>query len=261
MRRYKQFHPIIISDFSVSEWPHPPHNHNHYELIYIKAGKGTHLLNNNALPYQKGDLFLLGPDDWHIFEIKLKTHFSYLKFTDNFFLPEQSLLKEDIRQRLEVFFKNPEIRQQHIHLSEKNKQIVKAIFELLPLMKEDESNYASLLEFQLLSLLEVLKPSLPIYAESKQFSNMELILNYIHEHIYYPDKLRLSNLASLIHTTPTYIGKYFYRNVGCSIREYTFKYKHELIKRRIQSGNYRMKEIANEFNFVDESHLQKFLKR
>ena len=91
MKRYTQFKPFIISEFEVTDWHHPRHNHNHYELIYIKHGKGSHLLNKTKVNYKSGDLFLLGPDDSHEFYIEEKTHFIYIKFTASIFEKELGL--------------------------------------------------------------------------------------------------------------------------------------------------------------------------
>ncbi len=70
MKRFKQFTSFIISDFTTNVWTHPRHNHNHYELIFIEKGAGKHKINKNEIAYEKGALFLLGPDDSHEFEKK-----------------------------------------------------------------------------------------------------------------------------------------------------------------------------------------------
>jgi len=58
MKRYRQFQPVIISSFEVKKWPHPVHNHNHYELIYIKKGSGNHYLNKEIITYTQGNAFI-----------------------------------------------------------------------------------------------------------------------------------------------------------------------------------------------------------
>ena len=61
MKRYRQIAPVVISDFTVEEWHHPVHNHNHHELIYIKSGKGWHTIDGGpAGTVMTGALALLG---------------------------------------------------------------------------------------------------------------------------------------------------------------------------------------------------------
>ena len=81
----RQFDPLVINDYVTSIYQYAPHGHTYYELIYIGKGKGTHLLNNNSLDYQGGDLFLISPDDHHHFEVTLPTRFIVIKFTDDYF--------------------------------------------------------------------------------------------------------------------------------------------------------------------------------
>jgi mannose-6-phosphate isomerase-like protein (cupin superfamily) len=90
IKRYKQFEPLIISDFEATEWQHPVHKHNHYELIYIKGGSGKHIINTVPVNYQAGDVFLLGPEEEHYFEVEQETRFVYLKFRDLYIYQEEN---------------------------------------------------------------------------------------------------------------------------------------------------------------------------
>ncbi|HBT09103.1 MAG TPA: AraC family transcriptional regulator, partial [Leeuwenhoekiella sp.] len=75
MKRYTQFNRLIVDDFTTDVWTHPLHNHNHYEVIFIRSGSGIHHLNNSLVPYRAGHLYLLGPEDEHEFIIEEPTNF------------------------------------------------------------------------------------------------------------------------------------------------------------------------------------------
>lgn len=89
---------------------------------------------------------------------------------------------------------------------------------------------------------------------------MENVFAYIHEHIYNPGKLKAEVMARHFHTTADYIGPYFKRNAGLTLRDYTGNYRRALIRKRMESGHYSLKQIALEFGLTDESHVSKLLK-
>lgn len=78
--------------------------------------------------------------------------------------------------------------------------------------------------------------------------------------IYTPDQLKAQIMASHFHTTPDYIGPYFKRNTGITMRDYIGDYRRTLIQKRMASGHYSLKQIVAEFGLTDESHVSKLLK-
>ncbi|MNH45347.1 Helix-turn-helix domain protein [compost metagenome] len=58
-----------------------------------------------------------------------------------------------------------------------------------------------------------------------------------------------------------YIGQYFKKNTDMTIREYISNYRGNLIRQRINSGRFSLKQIALEFGLTDESHVSKLLKQ
>lgn len=47
------------------------HRHEEYQLIWIKEGKGQLLVDENVHPFEKGDVFLLGSNQAHVFKSEL----------------------------------------------------------------------------------------------------------------------------------------------------------------------------------------------
>lgn len=88
MRRYLQYEPFNIYSFEAKEWEHPVHKHNHCEIIFIREGKGKHVINSNTFSYTSGDVFLLGQEDSHYFEIDRPTAFCFIRFMEVFFNEE-----------------------------------------------------------------------------------------------------------------------------------------------------------------------------
>ncbi len=268
MKRYTQFKPFIISEFEVTDWHHPRHNHNHYELIYIKNGKGSHLLNKTKVNYKSGDLFLLGPDDSHEFYIEEKTHFIYIKFTASIFEKELGLFHKSTLKKIDLLINHREIRNSVFRFNTQDRDLISQIIAIISSLANDVYTYEKAIIFQLISIFEIMGryieviPSSSVIQQQKSISQgVEPLLSYIHQNIYYPKKLRAQHLAEEFHTTKNYISKFFKRNMKISLRSYVRQYKLNLIDSRLKTGSYTKKEIASEFGFTDESHLIKTLKK
>src|SRR5688500_8369698 len=105
MRRYVQYNPFNVYSFEVASWPHPAHKHSYFEIIFIRKGKGLHVLNGNSFQYKEQDVFLLGPEDYHYFNIEEPTSFTYIRFTE-VFIKELSSSQYKTWQGIADFFLN-----------------------------------------------------------------------------------------------------------------------------------------------------------
>ncbi|RAJ10858.1 AraC-like DNA-binding protein [Chitinophaga skermanii] len=259
MKRYHQYQPLLVSDFEMKEWRHPEHNHNHYELIYIKKGKGTHVINQITQPYKAGGLYLLGPEDKHYFEIQIPTHFIYLKFTDPY---RYKHLSGDMRnwQHLEYLIKSRETHISGFSLSREDQQIAARLFEVVAALKADVSYNEQLIWMQLLSIATILQRNMPeLMAIPQRSKDMQALFCYLHKNIYHPENLRAPIIAAQFNMTADYIGPYFKRNTGTTLRDYIQDYRKTLITQRLASKQYSLKEIAAEFGLTDESHVKKII--
>jgi len=261
-KRYKQFQPIVVADFEVDTWNHPLHKHNHYELIYIKRGSGTHVINKVSVDYHQGNLFLLGPEEEHYFEIKERTRFIYLKFTDLYIKQAEKGGFNAGLQHLEYLIKSRETHLSAFNITGDDQTTACNIFDVILSLKNDMLRNEQLIWMQLFTMAHLLQRNMPEIDDTFHRSkDMQAVFCYIHKHIYYPDKLRAEVMASHFKLTKDYIGPYFKRNTGLTLKNYINTYRINLIRQRVNSGNYRLKQIAAEFGLTDESHVSKLLKQ
>lgn len=266
MKRYKQFDSLVIDDFQVEEWNHPLHNHNHFEIVFIRAGRGIHHLNQVASPYREGDLFLLGPEDEHRFEVRQRSRFTYFKFTRRYLthhpdLPVPNHWNRDVDRLLH----HSERKKGNLLRSAADRQLVRA---LMPMIVHEYRSRPALHQkiiFQLFSVIMlIIKRNGKAYelpdTPRERSGIAEEIMEYIELNIYDPQKLTLKNLARQFHYSSNYIGLLFKEKVGSSLREYVSHYRYKLIEQRLTHSQISMKQLADEFGFVDESHLHKFVK-
>jgi len=260
-KRYKQFQPVSISDFEVTAWSHPVHKHNHYEIIYIKRGSGVHFINSVAINYAGGEVFLIGPEDEHYFEVTESTRFIYLKFTNLYLYQEVEGYHLGLRH-LEYLVKSRETHSSAFVLEATDQRIMVTLFDAILALKNDLLKNEHIIWMQTLSIAHVLQRNMPEIKNNQYHSaDLQAVFCYIHKNIYDPAMLKADKMSAQFNLTKDYIGPYFKRNTGSTLREYINAYRTQLIQERIASGRFGLKQIASEFGLTDESHVSKLLKK
>lgn len=261
MKYYKQFQPLVISEFEATVWPHPIHKHNHYELIVIRQGSGKHYICGNSIIYSGSAIFLVGPNEEHFFEIAELTHFVFIKFTDVYIHNVNSGSSYGLQQ-IEYLIKSRETHLAGFQLTATDQLTAGAIIEVIRSLKQDLLSNEQLIWLQVLALAVLLQRNMPeLKATGHRSKDMQAVFCYVHKHIYTPNKLKSCIMASHFNIAPDYIGPYFKRNAGVTLRDYVGNYRNSLIRQRLNSGNYSLKQIAAEFGLTDESHVSKILQQ
>lgn len=270
MQRFNQHEPFNIYRFDASEWPYPLHNHSYFEIIFIEEGAGIHCINEHRFNYHAGDVFLLGPQDSHIFEITAHTHFCYLRFTESFFQNNQH---KQWQRMIEYLFHTPYQTSGSLIRDADGKARLRALLTVL--VDEYEHRHRTFAEqvltYLMQSILSLLARTIseafhagPATADPKVMKRTELLdqlLAYVRQHIYSPDKLRLEHLAMHFHYSPNYLSIFFKRHMGQSLQQYIVQYKLKLVETRLRYSDWSISQIAYELGFSDESHLTKLFKK
>lgn len=261
MKRYILHTPFNIYHFEATTWAHAVHTHTYFEIIFILGGRGLHNINGNTFSYGEGDVFLLGPEDYHDFAIHEKTEFCFIRFNDSIYThPEgakdtawepivKTLLSTSSQSRGTLVEDNQEKQKLH--------QLLMVLEEEY---KREQSPYFAIIRDSLLrSMLVMLARNLfsqtPVSTQAND--SVEAILMYIRQHIYQPDKLHIDHLADVFHYAPAYISLFFKKQTGESLKQYIIKHKIKLIEARLLYSPLTLAQIADEFGYTDESHLCK----
>ncbi|MFW0738878.1 AraC family transcriptional regulator [Flavobacterium sp. T12S277] len=265
MPKFNQFEKLVIHEFEDDVFPHVPHTHTYYEIIYIKKGNGIHHLNHNLLPYKSGDLFVISPEDEHYFEIKKRTRFVYIKFTDNYFDSNKNLFCDDLLLNTpEDFMRNKLLKETLLKLDDPCKTILKNTIENITAYncKTDVSS-SPIVFYQILSIFGLIKETIRcmnLQLKSAPIDN-EQIATYIHQNIYNPKLVQIKVIADHFNIAQTYFSAYFKRTFAISYRDYIHNLRTTLIEKRIHNNQLPIKQIAHEFGFTDESHLSNYFKK
>lgn len=264
MIRENLHQPFSIAYMTLDECPKQEHKHTFFELVYVISGTGKQCINQNKFSYFAGHMFLITPEDCHSFEIETTTEFLFLRFND-IYIKNSGLLNDNI-QRLEYILQNANHQPGCILKNQIDKSLVKPMVDAMV----RESINADLFNKELIqqlvnTLIIIVARNIAKYLPEQVSMGTEEkamnILQYIQGNIYEPEKLKGENISARFGISSAYLGRYFKRHTNETMQQYITNYKTKLIEHRLQFSDKRINEIANEFGFTDESHLNKFFRK
>lgn len=258
-----QFETLFMRDFKTTRWPFPLHNHNHYELMLIREGSGTHILNGKSTAYQRNSLFFMKPEDEHDFMIEQETHFNVIKFLPGILKGGLNTNNTDFWDNLLMSMTRTVQSAGHKDVDSKALHRITVIAETLIADWRDHDEKVTELHTNLLrSLLLMIEktyraaPDLDLAAFGN--SPIDRVQNYIHTYIRYPEKTSVKELSTTFNMSEAVFKVFFKREMGMTLREYISSLKMQQIKQNLKLSSRSISEIARDFGFTDSSHFYRF---
>jgi AraC family L-rhamnose operon transcriptional activator RhaR len=259
MHKESLYEPFEIVFKELNECPKKAHEHTFFELVYIVSGTGQQCINKNKFSYHKGHMFLITPDDCHSFDIEETTQFNNIYIRNN-------VLPQDHIQKLEFILQHANHQPGCILKNQVDKTLVEPMVNAIIREYVNRDLYNKELIRQLVNTLIVvvarnIAKSLPEKINEQSEEKALEILEYIQSNIYTPEKLTAEHLGASFGISESYLGRYFKKHANETLQDYVTQYKLKLIENRLLHSEFRIGEIAREFNFTDESHLNRIFKK
>lgn len=235
---------------------------NFFQICIVVSGKGYMGVESHRTAFKPGSVILLTPDDVHHFELEQATEFLLVRFSSSYIrafewgkmnqmecilyyarhftgcimrTPDDNVLVQSIATSLLHTLEHPDLYQEDII-----KHFVNALI--------------------VIAARNIEKAGPPAAAENTDKKLLDII-HYIEEHIFDPAKLKAAAIGNAFGVSATYVGQYFQRRSGETLQQFITQYKLRLIEHRLKFSDMRVNEIALEFGFTDESHLNKYFKK
>ncbi|MBO2009987.1 AraC family transcriptional regulator [Hymenobacter negativus] len=271
MKCHIQHEPLIVEEFKTTAWTNPGHLRNHFELISIRKGSGTYVVNNQHTRYMVGSLFLLGPADSYSFAIEQPTEFGVLRFTEAYL---KDLTANGIHPRTWQLLRDYTLHASlglggSIILNTAERQHLDTLFTILfaeysnrgQLFNDTlaESLMGAVLSFVGRQLTGNVGVTPPVPSHAGGF--VQRLLAHIRRHISQPDCLRVERLAAEFAYSPKHLSALFKQETGESLRQYILRYKLKLVETRLLLSTLTISQIADELAFTDVCHLNKLFKK
>ncbi|MBV8326617.1 AraC family transcriptional regulator [Chryseobacterium sp.] len=235
---------------------------NFFEMIYVISGIGNHVVNENIKNFAAGDLLLITPNDCHEFNLQGVCEFMVIRFGAQYIKEFQWKSIDHIECLLYYASHLPG----SVLSGQEDQKMVASLIQNLRQITISESVYNEDISRHLVNALIVIAARniavvRPQYISAQADHRILLILEYIQKHIRFPKLLKADVMAEKFGFSPTYLGSYFQKHCNESVQQYISSYKIRLIEHRLRFSDKRIHEIADEFGFADESHINKFFKR
>lgn len=241
----------------------------HLTIVYIQKGKGMSRYEDHKVPFKKGKLFIIPFDTPYSFESKdgqilviecpqsfitqIRTEADRIETCDN--INKLTYITHNYHTKAGCVFQSEE----------------DAVFaeQLLHSIQREHNNHTQdyLIIRQCISiLLNLVARNLILndyeqVNENRKAQDIMKMITYIQQYIGHKEKLTLESLANKFSISKNYLGEYFKKQTGISLQDYILDYKLKLVETRLKYSNSRLKEIAFELGFNDESHLSKLFKK
>jgi len=269
---FSLFQDVDISTHVWKKGDSRPHRHHFFELLYINSGKGIHKINKQKYPYQEQHLFVLVPGDEHSLEVEQTTNFLIISFNKEYLSTQGNGTQKKtnfqaIFSQVEFLLRNASYFDQTAFQKMGSSEFVDVLIrQLISENKGKKPYFEAIIQNTIVQLLCIIAREVQTKLISKMMPNIKNIeinelISYIHANINEPRKLMLNEFASHFNKSKNQLSKYFRNATGFSVKEYIQKYRLNLIKTMLSDTELPISEIAYQFGFTDENHLNKFVKQ
>lgn len=254
--------PVEVIYKKIEKCPAQYAQHTFFQMTYVMSGTGSLGINEHRIDYYPGNLMLLNPNDRHIFHISTTTEFLQIRFQSQYIkeyrwknIAYLECLLYYSSHLMGCIMKNPS----------DGVQVRRIIESMLQNMEETDLFNEELTAHYVNALIVIAARNIskikPERIKVNTDQRIQEMINYIQANICYPEKLTAVAMAGAFDISATYLGSYFKRQCGETLQHFIAGYRLRLIELRLQFSDMRINEIADEFGFTDESHLNKFFKK
>ena len=245
----------------------PFHSHPELELVYIKESYGKRIIGNSVLPFQAGDMILLGSDIPHVWlndEIyykkinNLKAKAIVVYFNKDLFSPAFYELKEsqkinnlfnEAKKGLSISGKTNEIIAKKLDklINRKNFDIIVGLFEILSILSESN---------------EIAAVNNEIYNSiNDQTKNDRLSDVFEYVKVNYMKEISLIEISNIANLTPTSFCRMFKLKTKKHFVEYLNEIRIANACKFLIETDMTISEIAYESGYKTPSNFNKFFKK
>ncbi len=223
-----------------------PHHHNYFTIIWVRHGKGEHLLDLEKMAIEDGSVYCISPGQVHLLTVEGPVDGYVISFTLDF-LPS-----------FDPYGYAPVIKV--------DKEVETDMEEAVAKMMREFSNYYLLRSEILKGFLQIFLIYLSRNFEShpaaisqpRNYETVRAFFALIEKN--YPTMKQVSDYAKELAVTPNYLNEVVKKITGQSASHHIQQRIILEAKRLVRYSNHSLKEIAYELGFEDSAHFSKYFK-
>ena len=244
-------------------WEMKPNCHNHFEMVYVKKGDITYLLNDTEVPLNRYDLILIKPGQTHVVTVRSKEacELFVLSFSFEDAIGGEKQLN-DFMDFINTDLENNYIR---LHLSRKNE--FTGIFERIVRERKKSDMWDSfminLLMMELFILLSRgIREEWEQSIKSRSMKMKELLQNakeYIDKN--YNKNISLADVASYVFFSESYFAHSFKAEFDITPKSYILQVRINSAKELLETTDMKIGEIAVSVGFSGQQRFNDIFKK
>ena len=242
----------------------PIHWHDELELIYIKKGKGTLMVDFKQYTVSAGTIALIIPGQLHSIE---QYEQEVMEYENIIFHPNILISKQTDTCNTDYFLPLLNGKVSVPLLYEPGSQFYRDIASCIDandeICKTDPQGYQLYIKSQLFMLFFILfnrcAKKDPVKKDFKSLEKMKLILKYIENN--YMNKITIEDMAAEVGLSQSHFMKYFKNTMGTSFIDYLNDYRLTMASRLLISSDSSILDIASEVGFDNLSYFNRSFKK
>lgn len=259
--------PFVITSEILDEWKHTDRINTYFEIVCVLDGEGDQYVNKLWKPYSKGDIFLLPASNCHIYQIRKRTQFLFLKLANHNLLKKDHVLIDYTAwcNQLNFILGSYSRKPGDLVKNEPDKNKVISLMQLL--YDEYGKNNAyrrQVMQSCVVAVMSIIARNISggtLMIPESSGKKIAGIMQYVHHHLISDEKITISALAERFSIAESYFSEYFKRNAKETFQDFVLKSKLKIAEARALYTTQSVKEIAFELGFTDGSHLNKMMKK
>ncbi|MBC9914398.1 helix-turn-helix domain-containing protein [Chitinophaga varians] len=265
------YRPFDLQVSAEEQWEKRPLVYHFFEIVHILEGSGSREVNRNKLTFSQGDTFLFTPLDCRGFHSEMPTRFCSIRFSEIFISQYKQAQDQEralrwLKQLEHIFFQHNRFQCIQITDPGDHRIIGQLIQSMIEEHDQQKEHYQENMQHFISLLLNILARNVADSSrESAGNTAEEPLINrmlvHIHTHIGEPDQLKMDFLAASFHLSANYVSEYFKKFTGVGLQQYISQYRIKLVEQRLLNSVLTIGQIADEFGFTDESHLNRVFRK
>ncbi|WP_300600010.1 AraC family transcriptional regulator [Niabella sp.] len=236
---------------------------NHFfQICIVVTGQGHLGMDAHRTAFRPGSVILLTPDDVHHFELEQPTVFLMVRFSSSYI---RSFEWKKMNQMECILYYARHLTGCIMRTPADNVLVTSIATSLLHTLEHPDLYQEDVVKHFVNALIVIAARNIekagPPAASENTDKKLLDIIHYIEDNIFNPGQLKAATIGKAFGVSAGYIGQYFQRRSGETLQHFITQYKLRLIEHRLKFSDMRVNEIATEFGFTDESHLNKYFKK
>ncbi len=264
--------PLLVHTMSHDGGTEVLHSHNSVEMVYVRSGRGTHVVGDRAYELYPGDCFVLQPGEQHGFGRKTKLALTNFMFHPRLLKPYRPQLLE-IPGFVQFFSLEPlfraesAFRYKHHLPAALQREFVDTADRLeheYVTRREGSKLCCTCMFLELLVLLsrsyqEVLAKGNAVDHFSQQKSIVDTAVAYLEQN--FEKNLKVKDVAYTAYVSPSHLTHLFTEVTGVPLHEYLTNLRIDQACLKLRTTPQRVSEIARAVGFDDPAYFSRLFRK